>query len=113
MIAKYCLASALFCAAAFSSANASEIKLEGTCELHYKGEKVAEGQCTATQIKTVVSVKAVVEENGARYQAIIDNDKNSGVIIGCGAFTLADGELSKNEATRFAFPNGYELRMNL
>jgi len=85
---------------------------EGRCELFYKGDKVAEGDCTASQMNAVVSVKAVVEENGAKYSAIIDNDKNSGVIIGCGAFTLADGKLSENDATRFAFPNGYELRMS-
>jgi len=85
---------------------------EGRCELFYKGDKIAEGDCTASQVNAVVSVKAVVEENGAKYSAIIDNDKNSGVIIGCGAFTLADGKLSENEPTRFAFPNGYELRMS-
>jgi len=98
---------------AFLAASAGALDFEGTCELHYKGEKIAEGKCTASQINAVVSVKAVVEENGARYQAIIDNDKNSGAIIGCGAFTLADGPLSVNEETRFAFPNGYELRMKL
>ena len=92
---------------------ASAIDFEGRCELFYKGDKIAEGACTAKQTNAVVSVKAVVEENGAKYQAIIDNDKNSGVIIGCGAFTLADGPLSANEPTRFAFPNGYELRMQL
>lgn len=99
-------------ALAAGAQSALAVDFEGRCELFYKGDKIAEGDCTASQVGAVVSVKAVVEENGAKYTAIIDNDRNSGVIIGCGAFTLADGELSENEETRFAFPNGYEMRMN-
>ena len=98
---------------ALGARTAAAADYEGRCELFYKEQKIAEGACTASEINQVVSVKAVVEENGARYTAIIDNNKGSGVIIGCGAFTLADGPLSVNETTHFAFPNGYALRMTL
>ena len=108
---KTLLTYSLICPVALLGSTASAIHFAGTCELFYKGDKVAEGECTASQTDAVVSVKAVVKENGAKYQAIVDNDKNSGVIIGCGAFTLADGPLSENEEMRFAFPNGYEMRM--
>jgi len=103
----------LVAALALSAQAALAAEYEGRCELFYKDDKIAEGACTATEVNKVVSVKAVVEENGARYTAIIDNNKGSGVIIGCGAFTLADGPLSVNETTHFAFPNGYALKMTL
>lgn len=82
----------------------------GSCELFYKGKKVAYGDCTATQQGSVVSVKATVEENGSKYLAIINNDENSGALIGCGAFTLAEGALKTNEPDRIVFQNSYELR---
>jgi hypothetical protein len=47
--------------------------------------------CHRFAMPTVVSIEAVVAENGAKYQAIIDNDRNSGVIVGCraGGFIFA------------------------
>ena len=33
----------------------------------------------------------------------------TGVLIGAGTFTLAVGDLKKNEATRVVWPNGYKL----
>lgn len=61
--------------------------------------------------RTVVSVRGTVEENGQKYTAVVDNNKGEGVLIGAGTFTLADGELAKNEANLVSWPNGYVLRI--
>ena len=61
----------------------------------------------------VVAVKGNVEENGQRYTAVVDNQKNSGVLIGAGTFTLADGELATNEDTFIEWPNSYALKIKL
>jgi hypothetical protein len=54
-------------------------------------------------------VKGVVEENGAKYLAIINNDNNEGLLMGAGTFILADGPLEKNESEKVVWPNGYKI----
>jgi hypothetical protein len=57
-----------------------------------------------------VTIKGTIEENGQKYTVVIDNTKNTGLLLGCGTFTLADGDLSKNEADNVVWPNGYKLK---
>ena len=79
----------------------------------YKNSIDANGPCTVYQVKNIASVKGIVSENGQRYIATIDNDKNEGLLIGAGTFTMADGKLSTNDATKVVWPNGYVLTIKL
>jgi hypothetical protein len=103
----------LLLAAFAANAEQPTLSLKGECELFFQGKRLANGACEIKQIGAVVSVKATVEENGQLYTAIVDNDKNEGVILGCGTFILARGPLKSNEATSFSSPNGYELKVEL
>jgi hypothetical protein len=91
----------------------TELTFEGTCKLSFQNEVVGEGECTAVQSNDIVTVKATVSENNQKYTAIINNDKNSGLLIGAGTFPLANGELVSNEATKVIFPNSYILEINV
>jgi len=91
----------------------SGIKLSGTCKLVNKPVVDASGPCSVLQEGAVVSVQGTVAENDRHYIATIDNDKNTGLLIGAGTFLLADGELSKNETFEVRWPNGYVLMIEL
>jgi hypothetical protein len=69
----------------------------------------AKGPSTLLSEGPTVSVNAMVEENGQKYSAIINNDESEGVRLGAGTFTLANGELGKNEADEIQWPNGHVL----
>jgi hypothetical protein len=87
-------------------------QFEGRCELHYRDQIIGEGPCTATQsndANQTVTVKGTISENGENYLAIINNRSNYGTLIGAGTFTLAEGKLVSNSATRVIFGNHYEL----
>ena len=79
------------------------------CTLTYKESVNAKGPCTFFEEGAVVDIKGTVEENGQKYIAVIDNNKNEGLLIGAGTFTLADGKLAKNEMKEVRWPNGYVL----
>ena len=83
------------------------------CTLIYKDVVTAEGPCKILEEGSIVRVKGMVEENGQTYIAIIDNSKNTGLLIGAGTFTVADGKLSKNEVTEVSWPNGHVLKVDL
>ena len=104
------LAGTALCGTAFAE---EELKLEGRCALTYKTSVNAEGPCSVLQKGPVVAVKGTVEENGQKYNAVIDNNKGEGVLIGAGTFTLADGKLEKNEEKLVSWPNGYVLKIDL
>jgi hypothetical protein len=99
--------------AAFNSMAYAQEFIKGQCTLKYKSSVDAKGPCSVYQNKNMVSVKGIVEENGQKYIATIDNSKNEGLLIGAGAFTLADGKLTKNEASKVTWPNGYVLTIKL
>jgi len=82
---------------------------DGHCTLTYKEIVNAEGPCTFFQEGPITSVHGTVAENGEKYIATIDNSKNEGLLIGGGAFGLADGALQTNDPTRVVWPNGYVL----
>jgi hypothetical protein len=99
--------------AAFNSMAFAQDLIKGQCTLKYKTSVDAKGPCTVYQNKNMVSIKGTVEENGQKYIATIDNSKNEGLLIGAGTFTLADGKLAKNEASKATWPNGYILTIEL
>lgn len=102
-----CLSSAAVTLSLGWPAQAQEF--EGTCELHYRDTVIGRGNCTANQVDDTVTVKGLIEENGERYTAIINNRSNYGTLLGAGTFVLAEGKLVSNDATRVIFPNHYEL----
>lgn len=92
------------------SGTAFAAEMSGDCTLKRHSTVVGKGSCEANQNGDVVAIKGTIEENGQKYSAVIDNNKNTGVLIGAGTFPLADGELAKNEATKVVWPNGYKLK---
>ena len=97
---------AIFCNNAFA-----EQDLTAQCALTYKSSVNAKRPCTIFTAESIIRIKGTVEENGQLYTAIIDNSKNTGLLIGAGTFTLADGQLSKNEPNEVNWPNGYVLKI--
>ena len=87
--------------------------IKGQCALKYKTSVNAKGPCTVYQYKDIVSIKGTVDENGQTYIATINNAKNEGLLIGAGTFTIADGKLSVNKATKVSWPNGYILTVKI
>ncbi len=101
----------------FSSSAVAQEKQVARCTLTYTiGNMLsvnAEGPCTFFQVGDIVNIQGVVEENGQKYIATIDNAKNEGLLIGGGTFTLAHGKLAKNDPTEVVWPNGYVLKIIL
>ena len=112
MITRLLACTPIILAALSGTAFAAE-DLKAHCTLTYKGAATAEGPCKILEEGSIVRVKATVNENGQTYIVIIDNSKNTGLLIGAGTFTVADGELSKNEATEVSWPNGHVLKVDL
>jgi hypothetical protein len=97
-------------AACCGTAVAQEVTLQGRCHLTFEKTVNAKGPCTVHQVGATVSIKGTVEENGQQYLAIINNDKNTGLLLGAGTFTLADGPLASNKSDKVSWPNGYVLK---
>jgi len=110
---KYIISAASILVLALNSSVFAQDLLKGQCTLKYKNSVDAKGPCTVYQDKNIASVKGIVSENGQKYLATIDNDKNEGLLIGAGTFTMADGKLSTNDATKVVWPNGYVLTIKL
>ena len=89
----------------------AEEDVTAQCALTYKSSVNAKGPCTIFTAESIVRIRGTVEENGQLYTAIIDSSKNTGLLIGAGTFTLADGQLSKNEPNEANWPNGYVLKI--
>ena len=93
------------------SALAEEVKMDGQCILSYKGRIYAQASCEGTILnKLVTEIKGIVPENGVSYQAIINDKKRTGVLLGAGTFVLADGPLEETTAgALYVWSNGYAI----
>ena len=88
-------------------------KQSARCTLTHKTSVNVEGPCIVLEEGSIVEVQGTAEENGQTYIAAIDNGKATGLLIGAGTFTLADGELAENEMQKVVWPNGYVLTVEL
>jgi|GEM_PF-6857738 hypothetical protein len=108
MIRRVLIAAPVIVAFSGTLAPAQE-ELSGRCTLTYKASVDATGPCTVLVDEPVVTIKGIVEENGQKYIAVIDNIKNEGLLIGAGTFALADGPLATNDTNKITWSNGYVL----
>ncbi len=97
------------------SVSAEEVNLSGECILSYKGRIYSQGPCKAVIMNNkAVEVTATVPENNVKYNAIISEEKQTGVLIGAGTFVLADGPLEQTTAgATYVWPNGYALETKM
>ena len=78
------------------SGTAFATNLSGDCTLKRHSTVVGMGSCSVIRNGDIVTIKGTIEENGQKDNAVINNGNNTGVLLGAGTFTLADGELRRN-----------------
>lgn len=106
---------AIVLAVSVFSASAEQVTFKGECTLSFKGRVYAKGPCEGVTIdKKATEITGTVPENGVRYNAIITEEKKSGVLLGADTFVLAEGALDTTSAgALYVWDNGYALDIKI
>lgn len=93
------------------SGEVQEIVLPGICTLSYKGRIYSQGPCEGVLINhRIAEVSGRMSDDALTFRAVINEDDQTGVLLGAEVFVLGDGPYEHSPAGgRYLWATGYAL----